>query len=65
LPNDVQSQLKFLRNFESIFTQRIAEMKGGVSRITDDSGEEFVERLKAVTGREDTRISFDKFVTNE
>jgi hypothetical protein len=40
-------------------------MKGGVSRITDDSGEEFVERLKAVTGREDTRISFDKFVTNE
>ena len=57
LPNDVQSQLKFLRNFESIFSQRLQEIPGDHSN--------FIEKLKGVTGRNDARISFEKFVTNE
>lgn len=56
LPNDIQSQLRFMRNFESIITQRLAEIPGDHSN--------FVEELQAVTGRKDTQISFEKFVTD-
>jgi hypothetical protein len=56
LPNDIQSQLRFMRNFESIITQRLAEIPGDHSN--------FVEELQAITGRKDTQISFEKFVTD-
>ena len=55
LPNDIASQFKFLRNFESIFIQRASELSPNNKAIDD---------FKKANG-DSLEINFNKFITDE